>query len=299
MLGFLPGSIKGALAVLLALLNTLFWFTPLLPLAILKFAVRVKPATRLFDRALNWVCTTWANGNKAIIDLLHDIDWEIEGDEGLSKEEWYLVVSNHQSWADILALQYALNDVIPYFRFFLKDQLKWFPILNVAWWALDYPYMTRYSKDYLEKNPHMKGRDLEITKKSCERFRDTPVAIMNFVEGTRFRDDKHERQGSPYKHLLKPRAGGVAFVMEALGDRISTLLDVTIAYPGGRREIWDFMCGRVPAVRMRIRRLDIGQELRGDYENDPAFKASFQEWVNSLWGEKDEILDELLDSAKT
>jgi hypothetical protein len=50
---------------------------------------------------------------------------------------------------------------------------------------------------------------------------------MNFVEGTRFTPAKHAAQQSPYKHLLKPKAGGLALALHVLGDRFDSLLDVT------------------------------------------------------------------------
>jgi len=244
--------------------------------------------------ALNWICTSWANCNKLNMRILLDVEWEVEVPDGLRMDRWYLVIANHQSWADVLALQYAINDVIPYFRFFLKKELAWVPFLNVAWWALDYPFMTRYSKEFLEKNPHMKGKDIETTRKSCEKFRDTPVSIMNFIEGTRFRPERHEKQNSPYQHLLKPSAGGIAFALGAMGDQLTSIVDVTIAYPEGRREIWDFMCGRVPKVKVKVREIPITDDVLGDYFNDEEFKQRFQKWLNDLWAEKDEILDRML-----
>ncbi|MEW5736852.1 MAG: acetyltransferase, partial [Thermodesulfobacteriota bacterium] len=204
MLSFLPGTVRGVLAVILSLANTLLWIIPLLPAALVKFLVRLESVRKICDRVLNFICTTWANWNMALLDLLLQIEWRIEKPDDLTMDKWYLVISNHQSWADILVLQYALNGVIPYFRFFLKKELRWFPILNIAWWALDYPYMTRYSRQYLEAHPEKKGKDLETTRESCKRFRNTPVSVMNFVEGTRFRPAKKKAQNSPFQHLLLP-----------------------------------------------------------------------------------------------
>lgn len=295
MLNFLPGVVLGILSFTLTVVNTAFWIAMIIPVGLVKFVLPVAPVRNVCNPILNWYCTTWANINKLNINLLLGIQWEIEMPEGLRMDQWYLVVSNHQSWADILALQYVLNGVIPYFRFFLKKGLKWVPLLNIAWWALDYPYMTRYSKKYLEKNPHMKGKDLETTRKSCEKFVNTPVTIMNFVEGTRFSPEKHEKQNSPYKNLLRPSAGGIAFVIDAMGEQLSSILDVTIAYPQGRREIWDFLCGRVPQVRVNVRIIPLTDEIKGDYFNDEGFKKRFQKWLNQLWTEKDKLMDGMLE----
>src|SRR5690606_31230127 len=159
---------------------------------------------------------TWAEIDKAIFALLTPTRWDIRGGEGLRRDTSYLVVSNHQSWVDIPALVQAFNRKTPYFKFFLKRELIWVPFLGLAFWALDYPFMTRYYKAFLAKNPHMKGKDLEITRRACEKFRDLPVTVVNYLEGTRFTPDKHAAQQSPYRHLLKPKAGGVAFVLAAL-----------------------------------------------------------------------------------
>jgi len=224
--------------------------------------------------------------------FLNDIEWNIEGDNDLSMKEWYLVLANHQSWADIPVLQFVLNNRIPYFRFFLKKELVWLPIFNFVWYALDYPYMQRYSKEFLLKNPHLKGKDIEATKKSCKKFKDVPVSIMNFVEGTRFSFEKHKKQQSPFQYLLKPKAGGIAFVLSAMGDQLTSILDVTITYSPKTMGLWDFLCGRVAGVIVKINQIPVSDEIIGDYFDDEKFKDQFQKWVNNFWAEKDKLLVE-------
>ena len=292
------GPVRGLSIIILTVINTFFWLMPILPFAFLKFVVKkivpIASVQKISNTALNWLCTRWANCNRMILNLLRTTSWDIECEADLNMDKWYLVLSNHQSWADIVVLQYVLNDRIPYFRFFLKKQLMWFPVFNLVWWALDYPVMERYSKEFIEKNPHLKGKDIETTKKSCKRFKDTPVSIMNFVEGTRFTKSKHEKQNSHLKHLLLPKAGGTAFVLEALEGQISAILDVTIIYTGGALGIWNFFCGRVPEVKVRIRELPITDDVIGDYFEDEEYKARFQKWINNLWEEKDELIDKTL-----
>lgn len=253
----------------------------------------MRPVRKPIDIVLNFICTRWASCNKIFYSVLNRVNWDIKGDVALSTKEWYLVLANHQTWADIVVLLFVLNNRIPYFRFFLKRELAWLPVFNFVWYALDYPYMKRYSKTFLEKRPDLKGKDIETTRRSCERFKDVPVSIMNFVEGTRFTPDKHIQQNSPYKHLLKPKAGGVAFVLSAMGNQLSTMLDVTISYTPEARGLWDFLCGRISGVAVRIKRIDITDELKGNYIEDESFMRQFQEWINALWKEKDTLLDEL------
>ena len=293
MLHFLPGPVKGVLAIILLILNLFFWLTLLLPFAFIKLLIPVQAVRKPMDIGLNFICTRWASCNKLFLRMLNRIDWDIRGDDALDMKQWYLVLSNHQSWADIVVLQFVLNNRIPYFRFFLKKELAWLPVFNFVWYALDYPYMKRYSKEFLKKNPHMKGKDIETTRKSCERFKDVPVSVMNFVEGTRFTPEKHRKQRSPFKHLLQPKAGGVAYVLAAMQDRLSAILDVTISYKPRAMGLWDFLCGRVSDVTVRIRRIDMTTMIRGDYFDDETFMNAFQQWLNDLWTEKDRSLETL------
>lgn len=290
MLSFLPSFVKGILALTILISNLLVWFVPLLPFALLKLSLPIKPVRKFCDVSLNYMCTRWASLNGFFLKIVNDIKFDIEGDKNLSMKDWYLVLANHQSWADIVVLQYVLNNRIPYFRFFLKQQLVWLPIFNFVWAALDYPYMKRYSKSFLEKNPHLKGKDIETTRKSCEKFKDTPVAIMNFVEGTRFTEGKHKKQKSPYRYLLRPKAGGVAFVLAAMGQQLTSILDVTISYKPKAMGFWDFLCGKIKHVSVRINHIPVSDEITGDYFEDEEFKQGFQSWINELWVKKDETL---------
>ena len=295
MLDFLPAPLKGILAVLLILTNTLLFLPLLLLVALAKLVVPVQPFRKACTIVLNAIAWYWIGFNNTLMNLLHRVEWEVRGAEELSKEHWYFVTCNHQSWADIPAIQYVLNSKIPLLKFFLKKQLIWVPLLGVAWWALDFPFMHRHTKEQIAKRPELKGKDIEATKAACEKFRYTPVTIFNFMEGTRFTPEKHQRQNSPYKHLLKPRAGGTAFVFGAMGEMIHTMLDVTIVYPGGRPGIWDYLCGRVRKIVIDIRTREVPERFLGmDYENNREVRVDFQRWVSEIWAEKDQRIETLL-----
>ncbi|WP_116800458.1 acetyltransferase, partial [Pseudomonas syringae] len=196
----------GCFVALLLLINTLLLIGPLLIFALLKLLFRGRMRDRC-SAAVMWIAETWAEIDKVIFATCIPTQWDIRGDEGLRGDTSYLVISNHQSWVDIPALVQALNRRTPFFKFFLKKELIWVPLLGLAWWGLDYPFMKRYSKAFLAKHPQLKGKDLEITKAACELFKRQPVTIVNYLEGTRFTAAKHAAQGSPYTHLLKPKAG--------------------------------------------------------------------------------------------
>lgn len=291
----MPGPLKGALAIILVVLNTLWLFPILLLFAVLKLLLPVRSVRTACTRILNRIAWLWIGFNNVLFDLLHQVKWDVRGAENLGRNQWYFVTCNHQSWADIPAIQHVLNSRIPLLKFFLKQQLIWVPFLGIAWWALDFPFMQRHTKAQIAQNPALKGKDIEATRAACEKFRFTPVTIFNFMEGTRFTPEKHSAQNSPYRNLLKPRAGGTAFVLEAMGDSLSTMLDVTIVYPDGKKGIWDYLCGRISRIVIDIRTRDIPDRFLGmDYQGDREMRTDFQQWVARIWQEKDQRIDELL-----
>ncbi|MBU2488691.1 MAG: acyltransferase [Proteobacteria bacterium] len=294
MLSFLPPTVRGCILVTLYFLNTAIIFTLIMLVSVFKIVVPVEGWRSLCSRALQRIAAGWVGMNRVNTRLVNKVTWDVEGLEGLEMDQWYLVVSNHQSWTDILVLQSVFYRKIPFLKFFIKKELIWVPLLGLAWWALDFPFMKRYSQAFLKKNPHLAGQDLETTKKACMKFVKTPVSVMNFAEGTRFTPEKHARQESPFQRLLRPKAGGMAFVLSAMNGTLSRMVDVTIAYPHGTKGFWDFMCGRVDLVRVRVRTLPISQELLGDYGGDESFRAGFQDWLNRLWEEKDRELARMM-----
>ena len=298
MLSFLPHALRGVLTSLLFGLNTLFWAIPLFLIALLKAVVPLQAWQELCTRALIAIATTWVSVNSAMFELFHRIHWVVDGVDELEPHEWYLVTSNHVSWVDIPVVQKVLNRRVPMLKFFLKQELIWVPVLGLAWWALDFPFMKRYSREQIRANPELAGVDLESTRRACEKFRATPVSVFNFLEGTRFSEAKRARQESPYTHLLKPRAGGAAFVLGALGDQVRTILDVTLVYPQGQPGAWDLLAGYLHTIVMEVRSIPIPEEfVAGDYASDAAFREKFQTWIGELWQEKDARISKILATA--
>lgn len=281
--------LTGLSVIILLLLNTLALIGPLLLIALGKFVLPGKALKTASSRGVMWVAESWAELNKLIFATLLPTRWDIRGNAELRQSTSYLVISNHQSWVDIPALIQAFNRKTPYFKFFLKQQLLWVPLLGLAFWALDYPFMRRYSKAFLAKHPELKGQDLQITKRACAKFKDLPVTVVNYLEGTRFTPAKHAAQGSPYRYLLKPKAGGVAFVLATLGEELDKVLDVTVVYPSERIPgFWELISGQVPKVIVDIQTHELDPALwQGDYENDPLFRELVQGWVTKLWEDKD------------
>ena len=275
-----------------ATVNTFFWFTPLIVSKLLKLAVPVPSFRRTMTRWIMGFGEHWISCNAMLFEAVNSTRYDLRGVEGLSKSSWYLVIVNHQTWVDVIVLQTALNRRIPFLKFFVKQQLIWFPVLGIAFWALDMPFMKRHSKTYLQRHPEQKGRDLEATKRACARFNVTPTSVINFIEGTRFSEYKRVKRESPFRHLLPPRSGGMAVALSSMGNMFDAILDVTIYYPQGVPQFWDLLCGRFGEVIVDVRQRPVeGWIIDGDYANDRDFRRRFHRWLADLWSEKDTQLE--------
>ena len=274
--------------------NTAFWVVPVLVGIAIKLAVPNARWRRFWGIAVDKIASCWAMFNLVFARHTMETKWIFPRIDGLKPDGCYLVIANHQSGVDILALQMLLTGKLPFLKFFIKKELLFVPVMGLAWWALDYPFMTRYSKEFLEKHPHLKGRDIEITRRACRRFGPVPVAIVNFLEGTRFTPQKYRRQKSPYRHLLKPKAGGIGYVLTSMGERVDAIIDVTIIYPEGIPSLVDFLCGRIGTVELLAEKIPVTKELLGDYSADEAYQERFRSWVNGVWERKGDLMQSRL-----
>lgn len=299
MLHFLPAPLIGILASLLMLLNILLWVPILLVVSIIKLLLPFKAVRLLIDPLLLSIAEAWIAGNSFWMRLTQKLDWDVRGLQALSPRQWYLVVCNHQSWVDILVLQHVLNRRIPLLKFFLKKELIWVPIMGLAWWALEFPFMRRHSEAYLQQHPEERGKDAATTRKACEKYALVPTSVMNFLEGTRCTPAKQQRQQSPYQHLLKPKAGGITLALQAMGEKFGAVLDVTIVYPDGRPTFTHFLLGKVRRVIVRVNTLPVPcAEPAAGQNAEQALREACQGWVNQLWVEKDALITQILSENK-
>lgn len=283
-------ALIGVTAFIFVLLNTLFWCIFLLSFAVLKLLLPIESWKIFFTKLIIFIGECWIFCNKAWINLLHKPKWKVNGFQKLDSKNWYLVTANHQSWADIFVLQSITNRNIPMLKFFMKDVLKWVPIIGLAWWALDMPFLKRYTKDQLEKNPKLRGRDIEQMKKSFGRYSRYPVSIFSFAEGTRFTEDKKIKQKSPYQKLLLPKTGGIALALSTM-PYIKSFINFTIKYDSEHRTFWKFLCGKMNDVTVEVEIIEIPESFFGnDYLNDESFRQEIKGWLNQIWLKKDKLL---------
>lgn len=281
---------KFLFATLVLAVNTLVLVCCMIPFALAKLVLPAKPVRRVCDRALMGIAALWMDINAFWLSAVNRGRWDVRGTEDLNLGGWYLVASNHQSWVDIVVLQRVFNRRIPMLKFFTKKELIYVPVIGFAWWALDFPFMQR-------KGGASARADLEAGRKACAKFRLIPTSVMSFVEGTRFTPAKHAQQKSPFRHLLKPKVGGIGMALETLGDAFTGFLDVTIVYPDGTPTFTDAMAGRLGNVVVRVHLREIPAEVLPP-AGEPAPRAAVQAWVNGLWQAKDEEIEQVLAERK-
>jgi 1-acyl-sn-glycerol-3-phosphate acyltransferase len=296
MLRWLPLPLAAAATFLVMLAALMFVvLVLLLPGIIIKLLVPIPSVQRICTRYLIYMASLWTGANYVIYRTLLPVRWQVELPAGLDPKRSYLIIANHQTWADIVILFDVFYHRTPWLRFFMKQELIWVPLIGQACWAMDFPFMKRHSREAIERNPALARQDLETTRQFCERFRGEPITVVNFLDGTRFTEAKRVSKKSPFRNLLRPKAAGMSFTLNAMGEQFGGIIDVTLCYrPHPRGPLLSFLGGRQPDIVVKARLRPIEHEwLSGDYQGNAEFREHFQQIVNTWWTDKDQELDQL------
>jgi 1-acyl-sn-glycerol-3-phosphate acyltransferase len=284
--------LRAFLTTFLLGLNISFWIVPVLTLGLFKLFLPKGDLRNRTILTLAWLGERWVSGNDRIFDLMLPTEWDVRGVERLDPGGRYLIISNHQTWADIMILQRIFLGHAPFLRFFMKQGLIWVPLVGQGCWALEFPFLKRYSAEYLARHPEKRGEDIITARRACRRYLRIPVSILIFLEGSRYTEEKHADQDSPHRHLLRPRVGAISTAMAVMGDQINEFLDVTIVYRPERPTMWEFLGGGVNRVSVRVRSIAVPPEFRDEGISEPgAARDQFRKWVEDLWAEKDRAID--------
>ncbi|MGQ4001801.1 acetyltransferase [Francisellaceae bacterium CB299] len=285
----------GLFSITAMLINSAIVFLPVVFFSLLKLIVPIKSIRYHCTTAVQALASFWVSFAIMITELFSPTEIEFEQNAELSKKHTYLVISNHKSWLDTLILMLAFHKKIPFPKFFMKFQMFFVPLIGMVAWALEFPAMKRYSKDYIAKHPEKKGKDIEMTQKYCRNLSTRPTTIVNFVEGTRYAKEK--ALNSRYSHLLNPKAGGIAVILKSLSDKMVGVLNTTIVYDNPNQTLWDFMIRKTKKIKVKVDFIPIVDVPLGDYFNNPKDKQVFQKWLNDLWLTKDRYIDSKLSNS--
>ncbi len=284
----------GLITFILILVELIIGFGTLAIINIPRAFIPIKSFKVFISRVSNYIGDLTVYGLKLIMLLMHgDSIIIIEEHEELDQDDWYMAMSNHQSWADIFVLLVAANYKLPLLKFFMKKELWWIPFVLLANKTLNMPFVNRHSKKEIEKNPSLRTRDYENTIKSCKRFLRCPSTIFSYAEGTRFTKEKHRNQQSPYNNLLTPKIGGMATALSAMPP-INTLVDYSLVYESGKRDAWSFLTGEMKNVKILVKKYDIPEHLKEkNYSADDQYREDFKNWIEGIWAQKDKDIESL------
>ncbi|MCY3971384.1 MAG: acetyltransferase [Acidobacteria bacterium] len=255
-------------------LNLIFWGLLLLLLLPAKAVPRTRP---WFGRVSNRIYRAAVRVDNVLLRRISGASWNVE-ELTLDCARPHIVLSNHRSWADILIVQSVVATRGPIVKFLCKRELLYVPIFGLIILAFDFPVLRRRSRGGSDPT-HRRGDDRRRVTAASAALLDSPAAILSFAEGTRFTEARREALGGPYEHLLPPRAGGLAAMIEALASGEGAIIDLTLAYPRAA-SFWEFLGGAAGPVNVRWETIPIADV--------PPERA--QEWLNDRWHRKDALL---------
>ncbi len=291
---FILSPLRGSLAILLILINALI-FPPIVIIFAGLFSLLPCKQWRLKARGwLAYIPFPWTSINSAALAIGTHGRWDIQLPPGIENNKPYLVICNHQTWIDILVLYKIFNWGIQPLKFFMKKQLLWsLPIIGLACKSIGFPFLERHTSQAVKKNPSLRGKDIATTRACCQRFLQIPSSMIIFTEGTRYTKQKASKQKSPYKHLLKPKAGGLSIVLGEMHHHLAGIIDVTIHYDMDNINTWNILKGDCKHIRVQAQLRPITDDLIGNYAEDRAFRVTLQQKLNTLWQQKDELIDKM------
>ena len=285
--------IRGIVAIIWIACNAALVWVPLTFWLVQRTWTRGEKLSALKKR-MDLIIWWWSANNARMIRLFNtttvEIDWH-ESEE-LSMDKWYLVISNHQSWTDIVLLQTYLHPVLPPLKFFTKEQLVWVPFIGLAMKVLGFPYVKRVTKKQMRANPDLRTADRDNIITACEDFKNHPTSVLNFIEGTRRTQEKYDHQNGEFKYLLRPKIGGLDYVLEGMVDHLHRLVDVTIIYPDGVPTFWEFLQGKCQQVRIDIKPREIPATVTAAKAQNR--RTELAQWIKSLWLDKDQRIAKVM-----
>ena len=283
-----PRHLRAATCLSAITLNLVFWGLLLLLLLPAKAAHRTRP---WFRRVSHRIYRAAVRVDNVLLRRISRASWR--GRElNLDPARPHIVLSNHRSWADIFLVQSLIATRGPIVTFLCKRELLYVPIFGLIIVAFDFPVLRRQAQRGIDAG-NRRGDDRRRVTEAAAALLESPAAILSFAEGTRFtvakRDansraagEGHEasRTAPQYQHLLPPRAGGLAAMIEALAPGGGSIVDVTLAYPRPST-FWEFLGGTAGSVEVAWEAIPIAAVEAADVTS----------WLNDRWQRKEALLD--------
>lgn len=274
-------TLRGVVSFAILFCYTLVGCASVYVLALAQLLCPVPHWRRRIRGANDDVITAWVFLNEKMCHLFRWIRIESTLPNNLAtRKDWWIIASNHQSWADIVILEIVFRKLAPPIKFFTKRELIWVPFLGFGLWLLRFPYVRRGKREKGQSRQQVQHKNRQELQRAERQFHERPISLLLFLEGTRFTPVKHAQQRPVYQHLLRPKLGGLAFSLEALADDVDRIVNVTVNYEGAVPGFWQFLCGRCSHVSVHVETIPL----------TASFNQNLKKEVMKLWEEKDHVL---------
>jgi 1-acyl-sn-glycerol-3-phosphate acyltransferase len=292
--GTLWFHVRAALVLAYIACNLTFWIIPVLVLVVFKWLVPISSVQIGIYEMMAWIYRAAVQMNSWILFQGLKIQLDLTGINQSCAGDFYLAICNHQSWSDIFILQHLLNRKTPVMKFLVKKELIYLPVVGLICWAYDFPFLNRGKQSPKSSVKLDSKNDSQTLNKSLAQFLRSSATIMNFAEGTRFSPLKAKRQKSPYRHLLKPKAGGLIAIYKMMGQELAAVLDFTIVYDAPKPNFWRFIGGRIMRVKVHLDTV-LSDELKETFglPETNFTQARAIEWINQRWEQKDRKIEHI------
>ncbi len=272
------GHLRSATSLVVITSNLAFWIAIALPTSLLRLVV--PPLAPAAHRALDAIYRAAVRIDDYWLRRVMGLRWTCPALDLDPRRSW-LVVSNHVSWADIFLIQSLLVSQGLVVKFLTKRELLALPVVGLILWAFEFPLLRRTSRRG-QSEEERKRLDFEALREACRSARENPVALVCFAEGTRATAARRARLDTPHRHLLPPRVGGFGALCDGLGDALAGVVDCTLVYGNGSREItfWEFLAGGSMELGLYAERIAPGEI--------PASREERARWLEARWAIKDE-----------
>lgn len=290
------GHARSVVSLVFITCNLAFWLMLALPT---RIAGRVVPG--LASRAERWLRSLYLAAVRVDdfwLTRVMGLRWSMPDPLALESSGSWIVLSNHVSWADIFLVQSLLVRQGLVIQFLTKRGLLWLPVVGLVLFTFEFPLLRRTAGRGGSEEARRRG-DFEALREACRRARERPVALVCFAEGTRATPARRAARGSPYRHLLPPRAGGFGALCDGLGEALAGVVDCTLVYgarptagdrtPGGGRRgmnaisFWSFLAGDVGPIEVRAERWPAA--------SIPPDREERARWLEARWAVKDATID--------
>jgi lysophosphatidic acid acyltransferase / lysophosphatidylinositol acyltransferase len=199
-----------------------------------------------------WLWGSWV----WLVEDWHKTPITITGDK-IKPGENALVISNHQSWSDIVMISKVATKakMINHQKWMAKNVLRFVPFIG---WGLHFIDTIFLKRDWNKDQIKIEQTFSHIVDKNV------PFWLIIFPEGTRLTASKlqssqklMQSKGEPHwQRVMRPRSKGFVAAIAGLRSKLDAIYSLTIDYGEQAVSPWELFAGQAQAIKIDVKRYD-------------------------------------------